>query len=96
MTGLLWVLIIGAVGWVTGKLIGDHGYGTALGSSISDWLDFVIGVAGGSIGGYLLLEAGIWNDGVFSRYATAIVGSVMLVSIARHLSARYFPSTRVK
>ncbi len=92
MGGLLWVLTVGATSWFTGKIIGDHGYGTALGSSAGYWLDFIIGIAGASIGGYLIFGAGIGETGLISRYATAVLGSVTLVSVARMLSARFLPS----
>ena len=93
MSGLLWVLFVGAAGWLTGKIIGGHGYGTALGSSVSDWLDFIIGISGASIGGYLIFGGGIEEGGLISRYATAVIGSVILVSVARMLAARYLLAT---
>lgn len=96
MSGLLWILVVGATGWLTGKIIGDHGYGTALGSSTSDLLDFIIGVAGASTGGYLIFGAGLEEAGLFSRYAIAVVGSVILVTFVRMLSAKFLPSPAQK
>jgi len=89
---LLWVLIVAAAGWLTGKLIGETGYGEALGG-YADGLDVVLGIVGASIGGYLFLAGASAEAGSFSRYATAFVGAVTLVATVRLVSERYLPSS---
>lgn len=81
MEGLIfWVLIVGGTGWLTGKLIGEMGYGQALGG-YADGLDVVLGIVGAAIVGYLLFGAVSEQDSSVSRYATAIIGAMTLVSV---------------
>ncbi|MGH7826337.1 MAG: GlsB/YeaQ/YmgE family stress response membrane protein [Candidatus Binatia bacterium] len=88
---VFWVLLVGVTGWLAGKLIGEKGYGEALGG-YADGLDIVLGIVGASMGGYLLLGAVGGEVSSFSRYATAILGSITLVGVARLVSARYLSS----
>jgi uncharacterized membrane protein YeaQ/YmgE (transglycosylase-associated protein family) len=93
MEGLLfWALVVGVTGWLAGKMIGEPGYGKTL-AGYADGLDIVLGIVGASIGGYLLFGTVSVDGGSFSRYATAIVGSVTLVGVARLVFARYLPFT---
>ena len=55
MNGILWVLVGGMSGWLTGKLIGEKGYGTLLLGSCASSLDIFLGIIGASFGGYLFL-----------------------------------------
>ena len=89
MNGLFWVLMVGVTGWLTGKMIGEKGYGEALGG-YANGLDILFGVVGASIGGYLFFWAVIGEGSSFSRYGTATLGSITLVGIARLISARYW------
>jgi len=92
MEGLYWVLIVGATGWFTGKIIGEAGYGKALGN-YADGLDIVLGTLGASIGGYLYFGAFRGEGSAPSVYVTAILGSIILVGVARLVCARYLPSS---
>jgi uncharacterized membrane protein YeaQ/YmgE (transglycosylase-associated protein family) len=92
MDTLFWVLIVGFTGWFTGKVIGGTGYGEALGD-YADGLDAVLGIVGAAIVGYLFFGAVSGEGSSASRYATAILGSITLVGVARLLFARYLPST---
>ena len=91
MNGIFWLLVGGITGWLTGKLIGEKGYGKALGGYATNGLDIVFGIVGASIGGYLFFWAVIGEGSLFSRYATAILGSITLVGFVRQVSARYLP-----
>jgi uncharacterized membrane protein YeaQ/YmgE (transglycosylase-associated protein family) len=51
-------------------------------------LDIALGIVGASFGGYLFFWAVIGEGSSFSRYATAILGSVTLVGVVRLISAR--------
>ena len=92
MDGLFWVLMVGVTGWLTGKIIGETGYGEAL-RDYADGLDIVLGIVGASMGGYLYFGAASGEGSSFSNYATAILGSIALVGVVQLVSARYLPSS---
>ena len=95
MNSILWILVGGIIGWLTGKLIGEKGYGEVLKGGYARGLDVVFGIVGTSFGGYLFFWAVIGEGGSFSRYATAVLGSITLVGIVRQVSARYLPFSLV-
>ncbi len=92
MNGLFWLLMVGVTGWLTGMIIGETGYGEALGG-YADGLDIIFGIVGASLGGYLFFWAVSGEGSSFSRYATAILGSIALVGVVRLVSARYLSSS---
>ena len=92
MNGLFWVLTVGVTGWLTGKMIGEKGYGEAFGG-YTDGLDIIFGIVGASIGGYLFFWAVIGEGSSFSSIATAILGSITLVGVVRLVPARYWLSS---
>jgi len=92
MNGIFWVLMVGVAGWLTGKIIGENSYGETLGG-YAGYLDIIFGIIGASVGGYLFFWAVIGEGSSFSRYGTAILGSITLVGVARLASARYSPSS---
>jgi uncharacterized membrane protein YeaQ/YmgE (transglycosylase-associated protein family) len=85
MDAIFWVLVTAVAGWLTGKLIGEKGYG-ALGG-YTGGLDILFGIVGASIGGYLYFWTVIGGT-LFSIIATAILGSITLVGVVRLISAR--------
>lgn len=89
MNGIFWILAGGIAGWLTGKLIGEKGYGKALWGGYAKGLDILFGIVGASTGGYLFFWAVIGEGGTFSRYATAVLGSVTLVGFVRQASTRF-------
>jgi uncharacterized membrane protein YeaQ/YmgE (transglycosylase-associated protein family) len=95
MSGIFWTLVGGMSGWLTGKLVGEKGYGTSLLGSYASSLDIFFGVIGAFIGGYLFFWAAIGDGALFSIY-TAVLGSVTLVGTGRLISARYFRSPSYK
>ena len=76
---------------MTGKLSREKGYGKVLGD-YAIGLDIIFGIIGASIGSYLFFWAVIGEGSSFSRYATAVLGSITLVGVVRQVSARYSPS----
>lgn len=70
-----WVIIGLIAGWLTGKVTRGAGYG-CLG-------DVVVGMVGAVIGGWIFDKLGIWGGGFLFSLAAAVVGAVVLVSIAR-------------
>lgn len=91
MDGILWILVGGITGWLTGKLIGKKGYGAVLKGGYARGLDIVFGIVGASIGGYLFFWAVIGEGSSFSKYATAVLGSITVVGLVRQVSAGYLP-----
>jgi uncharacterized membrane protein YeaQ/YmgE (transglycosylase-associated protein family) len=87
MNGLAWFLVAGGCGWLIGKIIGQSGYGKALGG-YADGLDILLGIVGASVGGYFFLSSVIGESSKFSAYGTAILGSITLVGVVRLISAR--------
>ena len=90
MIGLIWVLIVGVAGWLTEKILGEEGYGKALGG-YAVGLDIFFGIIGASFCGYLLSWPVIGEVSSSSRYATTILASIALVVAARLVSASYSP-----
>jgi uncharacterized membrane protein YeaQ/YmgE (transglycosylase-associated protein family) len=88
MSGIIWILVGGMTGWLTGTLMGEEGYGKSLLGVYASSLDIVLGVVGAFFGGYLFFWAVIGEASSFSIYATAIFGSVTLVGLVRLISAR--------
>ena len=88
MSGIFWILVGGMTGWMTGTFMGEQGYGKRLLGGHARSLDIVLGIVGASFGGYLFFWPDIGNGSSFSRYATAILGSVTLVGVVRLISAR--------
>jgi uncharacterized membrane protein YeaQ/YmgE (transglycosylase-associated protein family) len=70
-----WVVIGLIAGWLTGKVTRGAGYG-CLGY-------VVLGMVGAVIGGWIFDKLGIWGGGFLYSLAAAVVGAVVLVSIAR-------------
>jgi uncharacterized membrane protein YeaQ/YmgE (transglycosylase-associated protein family) len=95
MNGIFWILAGGMTGWLTGKLLGEKGYGIPLGGYAKS-LDFFFGVVGASIGGYLFFPIVIGEGGSLSTYGTSILGSITLVGACRLISGRYFRSLSYK
>ena len=88
MNILVWVLVAGMTGWLTGTLMGEEGYGKRLLGGYARSLDIALGIVGASFGGYLFFWAVIGEASSFSIYATAVFGSVTLVGLVRLISTR--------
>jgi uncharacterized membrane protein YeaQ/YmgE (transglycosylase-associated protein family) len=95
MNGILWILVGGMSGWLTGKLIGEKGYGTLLLGSYASSLDVLFGAIGAAFGGYLFFWAVSGDGSLFSTY-TALLGAITLVGACRLISASYLRSPSYK
>lgn len=93
MNGIFGILVGGITGWLTGKIVREEGYGKVLRGGYVKGLDIFFGIVGASIGGYLFFWAVIGDGGSFSRYSTAVLGSVTLVGLVRLISERYLPAS---
>jgi hypothetical protein len=92
MNGVFWVLAVGGIGWVTGRIIGGKGYGETLGGNASQGLDILLGIAGAFIASYLFSWAIGADANPFNRYTTMILGSIALVGVSRQFSEKYLIS----
>lgn len=93
MNAIFWILIGGVTGWLTGKIIGEEGYGKVFRGGYGKGLDIIFGIIGASFGGYLFFWAVIGGGNSFNRIATAILGSITLVGTAQLISGRYLRSS---
>ncbi|MGH7843798.1 MAG: hypothetical protein ACREQW_01310 [Candidatus Binatia bacterium] len=95
MNAIIWLFAVSVAGLLTGKIIEEDGYGEALSGHAAKGLDVFLGIVGGSFGGYLFFWAVVGEGSLFSRYGTAVLGSITFVSVARALCARWrrLPST---
>jgi uncharacterized membrane protein YeaQ/YmgE (transglycosylase-associated protein family) len=75
---IAWVFLGLIAGWLTGKLTRGRGFGCLA--------DILIGMVGAFIGGWVFQKLGIFGGGFLFSLAAAVVGAVLLVSIARLLS----------
>ena len=89
MNGIIWLFVVSAAGLLTGKILGEDGYGEALSSHGTTGLDIFLGIVGGSVGGYLFFWAVAGAGSSFSRYGTAVLGAITFVGVARALCARW-------
>ncbi len=71
-------LMIGLIaGWLTGKLMRGRGYGV--------FMDILLGLIGGVVGGWIFSAFGIAAYGFIGRLAMSTVGAVFLVGAAHAL-----------
>ncbi|HKW89566.1 MAG TPA: GlsB/YeaQ/YmgE family stress response membrane protein [Candidatus Acidoferrales bacterium] len=70
-----WILIGLIAGWLTGKVTRGRGFGC--------FANVVLGLVGAVIGGWIFSHLGIEAWGFIGSLAAAVVGAVVLVSVAR-------------
>lgn len=77
---LIWFVIIGLIaGWAAGKIMKGSGYGPVM--------DFVLGVLGAVVGGFLLGVLGIHAEGLIGSIIVAIIGAVFLIWLSRKMKS---------
>ena len=75
---LIWWIVVGVIaGWAAGKIMKGGGYGVVM--------DFVLGVVGAVVGGWLLGALGIQAGGLIGSIVVAIIGAVFLIWLTRLL-----------
>lgn len=74
---LLWWIIVGVIaGWATGKIMKGGGYGF--------WLDFLLGIIGAVVGGFIARHLGLAaSGGMIYTILVAIAGAVIVVFLFR-------------
>ncbi len=73
-----WIFLGLIAGWLTGKITRGAGFG-CIG-------DVLIGMIGAILGGWIFSRLGIFGGGFLFSLAAAVVGAVILVSVARLFS----------
>ncbi|MGH7782430.1 MAG: GlsB/YeaQ/YmgE family stress response membrane protein [Candidatus Binatia bacterium] len=82
-------ILVGALaGWLTGKAAGEEGAAKVSNSGRAKLRDIIYGILGALMGDYLFFWAVIGAPSSFSSYATAVLGAVTLVGVARLVAAR--------
>jgi uncharacterized membrane protein YeaQ/YmgE (transglycosylase-associated protein family) len=85
-------ILLGAfTGWLTGKAVGEEGYGRVSSPAHVTFLDAIYGIVGAFLGEHLLFWIVIGQGSSLSSYATAILGSITLVGTARLIAAKIRP-----
>jgi uncharacterized membrane protein YeaQ/YmgE (transglycosylase-associated protein family) len=80
------VLVGALTGWLTGKSVETEGRLRVV--SEGHVLDTIFGVVGALLGDYLFFWIVIGKGSVVSDFATAILGSITLVGVARLVTQR--------
>ncbi|MBI9001157.1 GlsB/YeaQ/YmgE family stress response membrane protein [Corynebacterium sp. CCM 9185] len=71
-----WIIIGGLAGWIASKIKGTD-------AQQGLFLNIVVGVVGGLIGGWLLTLAGVSGGGWIFSFFTCLIGAVILLSIVQ-------------
>jgi uncharacterized membrane protein YeaQ/YmgE (transglycosylase-associated protein family) len=73
-----WILIGGLAGWVGSKIMGTD-------AQMGLFLNIVVGMVGGLIGGFLLRGFGVnvAGGGLFFSFLTCLLGAVILLAIVK-------------
>ncbi len=75
MSILYWILGGLIAGWLTGKIMKGSGYGF--------FVDILLGIAGGVVGGFIARHLGLEAGGFLWSTLIAIGGAVILVALVR-------------
>lgn len=75
---LLWFILIGILaGWIASVLMHGHGHGIVA--------DFLIGIVGAVIGGFILRLLNITAYGTIGSLTMAVIGAMILLALANLL-----------
>lgn len=75
---IAWIVIGLIAGWIAGHVTRGRGFGCIV--------DVILGLIGAVIGGWIFTKLGIVAWGFWGSLASAVVGAVVLVAIARLFS----------
>lgn len=75
----LWYLLIGLVaGWLANLLVKGRGAGL--------WINLMVGIVGGLLGGWIFSLFGIFAVGTIGSLITSLIGAVVLLWILSSIS----------
>ena len=77
---LLWIVVGGVVGWLTGKNLRGYGYGPLI--------DGAMGVAGGLVGGYTMRSAVSGGMGMFYATLVAMLSAAAMTALVAFASGK--------
>jgi uncharacterized membrane protein YeaQ/YmgE (transglycosylase-associated protein family) len=79
---LLWWILVGLIaGWLTGKIMKGGGYGF--------WVDMILGLVGGLVGGFIARALGISpTGGLIYTILIATGGAVLVVFVFRLITGK--------
>ena len=92
MNAILWIIVGGLIGWLTGISLGEKGYGKVLSMGCTRSLDMFFGVAGAAIGHYTLFWTVVGRGLMLSIYGAIALSAIALVVICRLVSEHCFRS----
>lgn len=78
MSLLVWIILGGLAGWLAGQLTKGRGYG-CLGN-------ILLGIVGSVVGGWLFSLIGFRVVGGIGGFVAAVIGAIVVISIARLFS----------
>jgi uncharacterized membrane protein YeaQ/YmgE (transglycosylase-associated protein family) len=71
---MIWSIIIGALaGFVAGKLTRGGGFGF--------WVNLVVGIIGGLIGGWIFSLIGLHSTSIIGELITSVIGAIVFLWI---------------
>lgn len=76
-----WIIIGGLAGWIASKIKGTD-------AEQGVFLNIVVGIIGGLIGGWILSLMGVEKSGFWWSFLTCLVGSVILLSIVQWVRSK--------
>ena len=71
-----WVVIGGLAGWIGSKIMGTD-------EQMGFFLNIIVGIIGGFLGGWVLGLLGIGSGGWFWSFLTCLLGAVILLAIVK-------------
>lgn len=75
---IIWTIVIGILaGWIAGRIMKGHDMGLLM--------DFVVGIVGSVLGGWLFSIVGLAAYGLIGRLIMAIIGAMILLWLVRVL-----------
>lgn len=75
----LWYLLIGLVaGWLANLVVKGHGAGL--------WINLIVGIVGGLLGGWLFALFGVFAVGTVGSLFMALIGAIILLWIVSAVS----------
>lgn len=77
----VWFILIGLLsGYIAGRIMRGGGFGI--------WVNLLVGVVGGVLGGWLLGIVGLHSTGLIGSLCTSVLGAVVLLWLVGYLAGK--------